>query len=75
MTDLTIPAQPHHLEAERIRLDILRRQTPAQKLLALKGLQRTAIKLKRDMVRSEHPEMSEEEIKSTVRDWVLYGSV
>lgn len=75
MIDPTIPAQPHHLEAERIRLEILHRQTPAQKLRALVGLQQTAIKLKRDMVRSENPDMSEEEIKSVVRDWVLYGSV
>lgn len=73
MPDPTIPVQPHHIEAERIRLEIAQRQTPSQKLLALQGLQQTARMLKRAMVRTEHPEYSEEEVNKIVRDWVLYG--
>lgn len=75
MLDPIIPTQPHHLEAERISLEIARRQTVAQKLDAIYSLQKTAIELKRSLIKSENPELSEEEVKQKVRDWVLYGSL
>jgi hypothetical protein len=73
MLDPVIPPQPHHLEAERVYVEIARRLTAAQQLATLHSLQQSAWALKASMIRSEHPELSELEIQHRVRDSFLYG--
>jgi len=68
MLDPLIPVQPHHLEAERIYVEIARRLTPAQQLATLHGLQQTAWALKASLLRSEHGELTEEDIQLLVRE-------
>lgn len=68
MLDPVIPPQPHHLEAERIYVEIARRLTPAQQLATLHGLQQSAWALKESLLRSEHPDLSDREIRILVRD-------
>lgn len=69
-----IPPQPHHLEAERVYIEIARKLTPAQQLATLHSLQQSAWGLKTSLLRSEHPELSEREIQRMVRDSFLYAT-
>lgn len=74
MPDPMIPPQPHHLEAERVYVETARRLTPAQQLATLHGLQQTAWALKASLLRTEHPDFSEQQIEKLVRDSFLYGT-
>ncbi|MEO7217033.1 MAG: hypothetical protein ABI026_02470 [Gemmatimonadaceae bacterium] len=68
MIDAVIPPQSRHAEAEEMYIAIARKLTPAQQLATLHGLQQSAWALKASMVRSEHPELSEQEVNRIVRD-------
>jgi|GEM_PF-369784 hypothetical protein len=74
MLDPMTPPQPHHLEAERVYVEIARNLTSAQQLATLHNLQQSAWTLKTALLRSEHPELSEEEIQRLVRDSFLYAT-
>ena len=74
MLDPLIPPQPHHLEAERVYLEIARRLTPAQQLATLHGLQQSAWGLKAALLRSERPELSEQAIRELVKNSFLYAN-
>ncbi len=58
-------------EAEYIR--ILRAMTPEQKLRAAEGLYDSARALKADVLRADHPDWSEEQIQSAVREWLSHA--
>jgi hypothetical protein len=58
-------------EAEYIR--ILRAMTPEQKLRAAEGLYDSACALKADVLRADHPDWSEEQIQSAVRQWLSHA--
>lgn len=71
MLDPPIRPQPHHLEAERVYIEIARRLTPAQQLAALHSLQQTAWDLRASLLRAEHPELADNQIQRLVRDSFL----
>jgi hypothetical protein len=53
--------------------EIFRSMTPQQRLHASFRLYWSARQLKEASLRTLHPELSEEEIKATVRDFFLYA--
>lgn len=71
MLDPMIPSQAHHLEAERVFIEVARHLTAAQQLATLHGLQQSAWALKTSLLRREHPDLSDEEIQHRVRNSFL----
>ena len=61
-----------HEENDKQR-EIFRRMTPEQRLRAAFRLYWSARQLKEASLRAFHPELSEEEIEATVRDFFLYA--
>lgn len=54
-------------DAAAVYLEILRRQTPAQKLAAIHSLRRTAWSLKAAWIRASEPDLSESDVQAQVR--------
>jgi hypothetical protein len=58
-------------DAEYIR--ILRAMTPEQKLRAAEELYDSARDLKAAVMRQDHPDWNEEQIRRAVRDWLSHA--
>ena len=71
MVDPVIPPQQHHLDAEKVYVETARCLSAAQQLATLHALQQSAWALKTSLLRSEHPDLSEEEVRKLVRDSFL----
>ncbi|MGB0678330.1 MAG: hypothetical protein ACPGUV_01545 [Polyangiales bacterium] len=68
-----VPDRPHLREAERVRWEILRRMTPAERWQAAERLYWSARRLKEAFFRQRHPEWSEDEVQAAVREVFLYA--
>lgn len=58
---------------EMMRIEVYRNMTPLQKYEEMLKLRRFAISLKRAAVREKHPDWSDEQINSQVREIFLYA--
>ena len=65
---------PDSSEALRVRSDIFRRMSPAQKYQQLLDLQVLARDLKRAGVRTAHPQWSTSQIEKAVAEAFLYAA-
>jgi hypothetical protein len=74
MVDPMIPPRQHHLDAEKVYIETARRLSAAQQLATLHALQQSALALKTSLLRSEHPDLSEQEVRKLVRDNFLYAA-
>jgi hypothetical protein len=66
--------KPHEQPAERIRIEIYKQMTPAQKWNEFLKLRKFAWELKRAAVREQHADWSDEEIEAKVRQIFLYAT-
>jgi hypothetical protein len=64
----------HVLEAEQRQREIFRAMTPGRRWEQFLSLRATAWKLKRAGVKSLHPELSEAEIETQVREYFLHAT-
>ena len=64
----------HILEAEHIQTQIYKRMTPTEKWNECKRIRQFAWELKGAAVRMNHPEFSEDEVQSHVREIFLYAT-
>ncbi len=64
----------HERDAERVRIQILRGMSPAQKYAQLMMLRRTAWELKAAFVRDKHPELSEAEVQARVAEIFIHAT-
>ncbi len=58
----------HEKEAERIRLEILRRMTGLERIMAAEKLRKTAWELKRVKVSNDHPDWTDEQVENKVKE-------
>ena len=73
MMSLPELSQPHHLEAERLRLKVVRAMSAGKKLDIATCLYWSARDLKTAAFRSQHPEWSEEQLRVAVYENFLYA--
>jgi len=64
----------HEQEAERVRIQILRGMSPAQKYAQLMMLRQTAWELKAAFVREKHPELAETEVQTRVAEIFIHAT-
>lgn len=72
---MTLPgvSQPHHLEAERARLEVIRAMSPARKLEIAAQWYWSARELKAAGLKQNHPDWTEAGIQEEVRRISLYA--
>lgn len=65
---------PHLAEAERVRIEAIRRMTAAQKWQVIQNLYWFSREMKAAGVRSQHPDWSEAQVQAEVKRIFLHAS-
>lgn len=63
----------HHLKAEEIQKELIRKMTPGKRLSTAMALYQTAWEIKKSGLRALHPDWTEEAIQSRLRRVFVTG--